>query len=244
MRLHAHRVAEPLNQRIAISTHHHLPGRLAKRVVRIRKVTDEQPYEVLSTYENFEVRRYPAHLVAEVEVQGSFDSAGNTAFSDLFGYISGDNESSASIAMTSPVVQQAVASESIAMTSPVVQTATADGTFAVAFVLPETMTLDSAPTPTNPEVQVREVPERVAAAVTYAGYDSEELHAKHRTDLLAALAAEGLTTDGPPMAARFDAPRTPGPQRRNEVVQPIATPTDGSIMVGLGWSAAGDGWHA
>lgn len=189
-------------------------------------MTDQQPYDVLSTYENFEARRYPAHLVAEVEVAGSFDSAGSAAFSALFGYITGENHSSESIAMTSPVVQQATASESIAMTSPVVQTATAEGTFTVAFVLPETMTLESAPAPTNPEVQVREVPERIAAALTYAGYDSQELYAKHLTDLLAALAVEGLSPDGPPMAARFDAPRTPGPQRRNEVVQPIVTPGD------------------
>ncbi len=159
------------------------------RVVKVGLVTDEQPYDVLSTHRSFEVRRYPAHLVAEVEVTGSFDGAGNTAFSALFGYISGDNQTSASIAMTSPVVQQATASESIAMTSPVVQTVTADGTFTVAFVLPETMTLENAPTPTNPDVQVRDVPGRIAAAVTYAGYDSEALHNQHLADLLAALAA-------------------------------------------------------
>ncbi len=82
------------------------------------------------------------------------------------------------------------------------------------------------PTPTNPDVKVREVPERIAAAATYAGYDSQELHAQHLADLLAALAAVGLTPDGPAMAARFDAPRTPGPQRRNEAVQPIVAPGD------------------
>ena len=123
-------------------------------------MTDEQPYDVLSTHDRFEVRRYPAHLVAEIEVPGSFDNAGSTAFSALFGYISGDNEAATSIAMTSPVVQRAAQSEEIAMTAPVIQTATTDGTFTVAFVLPETMTLESAPNPTNPEVQVHEVPER------------------------------------------------------------------------------------
>lgn len=190
-------------------------------------MTDEQPYDVLSTYEGFEVRRYPVHLVAEVEVTGSFDSAGSAAFSALFGYITGDNHSSASIAMTSPVVQQVAPSENIAMTSPVIQTATtAADTFTVAFVLPEVMTLESAPTPTNRGVQVREVPERIAAAATYSGYDSQELYAKHLAELLAALAAVGLSPEGPPMAARFDAPQTPGPQRRNEVVQPIVAPAD------------------
>lgn len=191
-------------------------------------MTDEQPYEVLSTYPNFEVRHYPAHVVAEVDVTGSFDSAGSSAFSALFGYISGENRSSASIAMTSPVLQQDTRQE-IAMTSPVLQTATAGDIFTVAFVMPKTMTLRSAPSPTNQEVRVREVPKRVAAAVTYAGYDSADLHAAHLADLLQALAGAGLTPEGPPMAARFDAPGTPGPQRRNEVIQPIVMPADGPL---------------
>lgn len=41
-------------------------------------MTEQQPYEVLKRFPIFEVRRYPAHLVAEVEVDASFTRAGKS----------------------------------------------------------------------------------------------------------------------------------------------------------------------
>lgn len=184
-------------------------------------MTEQQPYEVLSWHDGFEVRRYPAHLVAEVEVCGTFDRAGSAAFGSLFGYIAGHNESAASIEMTSPVLQQPAPSESIQMTAPVTQTESDDGSFVVAFVLPETMTLDSAPIPNDPHVRVREVPEQFAAVLRYSGRGDAGDYDQQLRDLLSRLQAEGFEPDGPPMSARFDAPSTPESQRRNEVVQPI-----------------------
>lgn len=139
-------------------------------------MTAEQPYDVVAEHDGLEVRRYPEHLVAEVQVNGNFDSVGNAAFSALFGYITGENESRDSIAMTAPVVQQQVSPgpgepaesdgspESIAMTAPVTHTETGGGQFVVAFVLPAAMTADTAPTPTNPSVRIRVVPQCFAAA--------------------------------------------------------------------------------
>lgn len=195
-------------------------------------MTEQQPYDVLRKHDDFEVRRYPTHFVAQVDVDGTFDSAGSTAFSLLFGYITGDNQSSSSMQMTAPVVRQPAPSESIAMTAPVTQTQTDEGSFVVAFVLPEAMTLDSAPIPSNPKVRVREVPERLAAALVYSGRDSAKAYDKHLHDLLGHLKAAGLEPDGPPMSARFDAPNKPGFLRRNEVVQPVVRP-DGTER-GLG----------
>lgn len=70
-----------------------------------RLMTEQQPYEVVEQYPEFELRRCPSHAVAEVSVPGSFGSAGNQAFRALFRYITGHNESAGSIAMTAPVVQ-------------------------------------------------------------------------------------------------------------------------------------------
>ncbi len=78
-------------------------------------VTEQQPYEVLERFDGFELRRYPPHLVAEVELDGSFEDAGNRAFRRLFAYITGQNEAQRSVAMTAPVVQ-AGSSENVAMT--------------------------------------------------------------------------------------------------------------------------------
>ena len=92
-----------------------------------RSVTEQQPYEVVQSYPTFELRRYPPHLEAEVSVHGSFEEAGNRAFRSLFGYITGQNESARSVAMTAPVVQENATSEKIAMTAPVVQVENSSG---------------------------------------------------------------------------------------------------------------------
>ncbi len=87
----------------------------------VEAVTEQQLYEVVERYPAFELRRYPAHVVAEVVARGSFEMAGNRAFGPLFGYISGRNASARSVAMTAPVVQEAARAEKVAMTAPVVQ---------------------------------------------------------------------------------------------------------------------------
>ena len=69
-------------------------------------MTEQQVYEVLKEYPDFELRRYPDHLVAETEVGGPFELAGNLAFPRLARYIGGHNRSSRKMAMTAPVVQE------------------------------------------------------------------------------------------------------------------------------------------
>jgi hypothetical protein len=183
-------------------------------------VTEQQPYEVLEKRDGFELRRYPSHVVAEVEVDGSFEDAGNRAFRALFRYITGHNRSQQSVAMTAPVVQGA-ASEKVAMTAPVVQAEGADGAYVVAFVLPASMTVGTAPVPADEQVHVREVPERVAAAVRYSGRWSQESYERHLAELLEAVRAAGLVPTGTPRFARFDPPFKPWFLRRNEVVQDV-----------------------
>ncbi len=63
-------------------------------------MTQEQPDDVVAKHDAFEVRRYAEHVVAHVEVGGTFNSAGSMAFSALFGHITGANESASSIAMS------------------------------------------------------------------------------------------------------------------------------------------------
>ncbi|PVU83062.1 heme-binding protein [Cellulomonas sp. WB94] len=187
-------------------------------------MTEQQPYELVERYPAFELRRYPSHVVAEVAVRGSFESAGNQAFRVLFGYISGQNESARSVAMTAPVVQEMAGSERVAMTAPVVQTETAEGEFLIAFVLPATLTAATAPVPSNPQVRVRALPERLAAALRFSGRWAESAYRRHLADLEAEIALAGLLPVGPPRFARFDPPYKPWFLRRNEVVQDVRWP--------------------
>ena len=168
-------------------------------------MTEQQPYEVLERGDGYELRRYPPHVVAEVELDGSFEGVGNRAFRPLFEYITGRNRPEGSVAMTAPVVQREGES----------------GRFAVAFVLPASMTVDTAPEPTDPEVRIREVPERVAAVARYSGRWSRSSYEQHHARLLEALAPAGWVPVGPPRFARFNPPFTPWFLRRNEVVQDV-----------------------
>ena len=187
-------------------------------------MTEQQPYDVVRLFGSFELRRYPAHVVAEVTVDAGFEEAGNRAFRYLFGYISGDNRSRTKVAMTAPVIQADArsGSEKIEMTSPVVQQSAAAGGYRVAFVLPATFTRDSAPEPVSPAVRVREVPASTAGAIRFSGRWSESRYNKHLDELRRDLLAAGFTPVGPPRFARFDPPFLPPFLRRNEVVLDIA----------------------
>lgn len=193
-------------------------------------MTEQQPYQVVKHYEDFELRRYPAHLVAEVTTDGPFEEAGNRAFRYLFAYITGANQSLRKVSMTAPVVQTDAA-EKIAMTAPVLQQSVNDiagaapgKQFRVAFVLPTAMTVETAPQPTDPSVHLRTVPASLAGALRFSGRWRETRYEQHVEELRAALAAAGLTALGSPRFARFDPPVKPWFLRRNEVLLDVEEP--------------------
>lgn len=188
-------------------------------------MTQEQPYDVLSSFPGFEVRRYPAHLVAEVEVDASFTRAGNEAFGVLVAYISGRNSTRGKVAMTAPVLQEQ-ASATIEMTSPVVQQpGGGSGRHVVAFVMPAEFTLDTLPTPADPRIKVREIEPHVAAVKSFTGRWTEHIYERQLNELKSAVEQAGLEVSGPPRFARFDPPWTPWFRRRNEVVLPVSRST-------------------
>jgi hypothetical protein len=162
-------------------------------------MTEQQPYDVVREYPNFELRRYPAHTVAEVDVAADFDSAGSRAFGPLFSYISGGNEDRRKIAMTAPVVQVPT-----------------ERGHAVAFVMPQD--LSAAPAPADTSVRIRTEPERVAAATRYSGRWSRRDYDRRLAELRDAISAAGFTAKGEPRFARFNPPFTPWFLRRNEIV--------------------------
>lgn len=107
----------------------------------LKTMTEQQPFELVQRYPGFELRRYPAHVLAEVVVRATFDRAGNAAFRPLFHYISGNNAPRKALAMTAPVVQGVGPSQKLVMTAPVLQSGPLPGgddaaEFVVAFVLP------------------------------------------------------------------------------------------------------------
>lgn len=184
-------------------------------------MTQQQPYDVLSRLPHFEVRCYPAHLVAEVEVDASFTRAGNEAFGVLVAFISGRNSTRGRVAMTAPVLQEQ-ASTTIEMTAPVIQQPSSEqGRHVVAFVMPSEFTLETLPTPSDPRIRVRQVPVHVAAVRSFTGRWTEHIYQRQLEELRSAVEEAGLKVVGPPRFARFDPPWTPWFRRRNEVVLPV-----------------------
>lgn len=183
-------------------------------------MTEQQPYEVLDRYPGFEIRRYPAHVLAEVTVTASFEEAGNAAFRTLLGYITGQNQPRSNIAMTAPVVQST--GSTMAMTAPVITAPAASGAHTVAFVLPASIDQAAVPAPTDSRVRIRVVPEARAAASRYSGRWSQASYDEHCVHLLQALAEHGLTPAGSPRFARYDPPFKPWFLRRNEVIIDLA----------------------
>ncbi len=201
-------------------------------------MTERQPYELERRYADFELRRYPAYTVAEMEVSASFDRAGNAAFRHLFNYISGNNTARDSLTMTAPVIQSSEAprklpSQKVQMTAPVLQRGPLGGQptgrgesevaqYLVAFVLPAGMTEDVAPVPVDARVRIRTVAGSTAAVLGFSGSGSSAAFAKHNRDLQDAIAAAGMKALGQPRFARFDPPFKPWFLRHNEVIQDVA----------------------
>ena len=188
-------------------------------------MTEQQKYDVVTTYDGWEVRRYPVHLVAEVRVHGTFDNAINRAFRILAAFIFGENVGKQKVAMTAPVVQESL-SEKIAMTAPVLQEPN-DQEHVVAFVMPAEYTIETLPEPTNSSVRIREVSEAMAAVRQFSGRSTESKFAEQLGGLLRRVAEQSsLEVTGPPRCARFDPPWKPGFLRRNEVLIPVARTND------------------
>jgi hypothetical protein len=180
---------------------------------------EEASYTVLETGKDFELRYYEPYIVAETLVEGDFTEVGNEGFRRLFAYISGNNRSRQSLAMTAPV-SQAADSEKIAMTAPVNQQS-ADGKWRIAFTMPRKYALATLPEPLDQRVVLRQVPGQLMAALKYSGTWSRSRYEEKKAVLEQALLEHGLKPLGEPVFARYNPPFMPWFLRRNEVLIPV-----------------------
>ncbi len=180
---------------------------------------EQAKYAVLREQKPFEIRRYAPQIVAETTVDAEFGEAGNIAFDRLYGYISGKNRKEASIAMTAPVEQKA-ATEEIAMTAPVTQVAS-EKAYTVCFVMPDEYTLETLPEPADPDVRLKQIPERKIAAIRYSGTWSQKRYEWKKAELKDFIAEQGLHITGDAIFARYDPPFQLWFLRRNEVLIPV-----------------------
>lgn len=182
--------------------------------------TEEPAFTLVQRDGDFEVRDYPALVVAEVSVGGGRDEASNAGFRLLAGYIFGGNTRRQSIAMTAPVVQERVTSETIAMTAPVTQSG-GGGSWVVRFTMPSTYTIETLPTPNDARVRLVPVSPQRYAVVRFSGLAQPAEVERRAAALSAFIAREQLRATGPQSLARYDPPWTLWFMRRNEIWIPI-----------------------
>ncbi|OYY91699.1 MAG: heme-binding protein [Sphingomonas sp. 28-66-16] len=183
--------------------------------------TEEPPFTVTLAKGDFEIRDYPALVVADVSVSGDRKQAASKGFRLLAGYIFGGNGANDRIAMTAPVIQEAAGGAKIAMTAPVLQSG-GEGQWRIRFIMPHGSTLETLPQPNNPKVHLHAIAPTRMAVVRFSGLARQDSIAAKTDALTRFIESEHRHAIGPPALAQYDPPWTLWFLRRNEVMIPIA----------------------
>ena len=198
---------------------------------------EQADYTVVNKLNGYEIREYPAHLVAQTTVKGAYGESLNSGFSILAGYIFGGNTKQASISMTAPVVAQKgevkKVSENISMTAPVVAK-TAGDSQTISFGMPRSYTLETLPTPNDSRIEIVTIPAKQYAVMRFGWYRSDARIKSMQEKLLSLLARDGIATEGTVAYAGYNAPWTPPWLTRNEVLVELKADTSSKIVLAGG----------
>ena len=162
-------------------------------------------YELISREENFEIRFYPAALLATTEINsGKYSDAANTGFRKLAGYIFGGNKEGKKIAMTSPV-EMKMGKEKTEMS----------------FTMPKQYNITELPQPNDQNIFLQKTTEEYTASVSFGGYASDKKIARYTEELKKILASKKINTIGNFRYLGYNSPfKIFG--RRNEILVAIS----------------------
>ena len=196
------------------------------------KVTEELPrHDVVKKAASgfYEIRRYAPAVVAETSYatkKGMFEGDQGGSFMRLAKYIGvmakPQNDTTTAISMTAPVLMSHAAGK--AADTPVGPSEGSEGesTYKMAFFMPASRfsKASDAPTPTNPNVTIKDVPSRTLAVHTFSGNLRQALITDRGEELRRALEADGVEAKrgAEVMAAGYNPPWTPWFLKTNEVM--------------------------
>ena len=181
---------------------------------------EQAEYRVIRKMPEYEIREYPAHIVAQTTVKGKYQEALNEGFRIVAGYIFGNNSKKQGIAMTAPVIEQGAGSEKISMTAPVLAT-TQGGSHVISFGMPRSYAFQTLPEPTDSRVKIVQLPVKKFAAIKFSWLRTNNRIEKMEKKLLKFLSQNNVEVLGSPMYAGYNAPWTPPWMTRNEVMVEI-----------------------
>lgn len=181
---------------------------------------ENAPYQLLQSdqLQKIEVRNYESLVLVSADM--STDSM-NSAFRNLFRYITGDNEGATEIAMTAPVLidesEPLSKGSEIAMTAPVLMSERSEQQV-MSFVMPAEYTIESTPKPTNPNVWVSEIKDYKVVVIQFSGLLSDSNVERQTVILNRWIVENGYTAISEPINAAYNGPFTIPWFRRNEVL--------------------------
>jgi effector-binding domain-containing protein len=182
---------------------------------------EQMDYTVVEQKNGYEIREYPAHIVAQTTVAGSYAESMSSGFRIVAGYIFGGNTKKENIAMTVPVLIRNEGgekiSENIAMTAPVMATTQGDSQ-TIAFGMPRSYALDALPTPNDSRVKIVMIPAKKYAVMKFSWYRSDARIKDRQEKLISLLARDGVAIGSDISYAGYNAPGTPPWLIRNEVL--------------------------
>lgn len=187
---------------------------LAFIIVQVFAMSGQQnietyPYVVDKKYDTFEVRSYQASLFTSVKLStNEYKKGSNSGFSILAGYIFGGNDKNEKIAMTSPV------------------TMSLEDSMTMMFMVPEKYKKETLPQPNQPQIEFREEPAKIVAAITFGGWSDDEKIKKYKAQLKEALDAEGIAYTNRFSLLGYNAPYEVF-NRKNEIIvelEPVQSP--------------------
>ena len=162
----------------------------------ISMATEEVKFDIVHENEIYEIRKYSDRLV----VQAINDKDSGT-FRKLFNYISGENNSSKKIEMTTPVTQMKKNNVSF-----------------MQFYLPAEFNKNTTPVPTNSDVEIMLMKEGYFAVIRYSGRSSDKNFIKYSKILREKLLEDKISINGFAIKATYNPPWTLPLFRRNEVL--------------------------
>ena len=161
-------------------------------------------YELISTDDGFEIRRYSEMIIATTSVQADYKSSTSSGFRRIASYIFGGNDKEMKIAMTAPVISDCP-SEGL-------------NTFNISFVMPKEYSIDDLPKSNTSLVSIEQESLGDVAVLTFGGWATESRSISYQQKLSALLKKSGIESQGGFMVAQFNSPWTLPMFRKNELM--------------------------
>jgi hypothetical protein len=181
------------------------------------KATPGPDYRVLSSEGDFEIRDYPAIIVAETVVRGPRKAALKEGFRILAEYIFAKSRDGEALPMTVPVLQDS--GDPMASDPPVFDDMV-EGGWRMRFVMPEGRTRADLPKPPQ-AIELIKMPPRRVGAVRFTGVADDDRLSENENRLRGWLSRREESAEAEAEYAFYNSPMIPPPLRRTEVLIPL-----------------------